>query len=199
MSRAVSTGPGFCDPTKLTFNYPANTGQSFSFSEDGFYEVARYRFKGNGSNPTCITGIMVWAHGTYSLNANGSITMVPFGDGYQQIQDPCSAVSNFIETYNQTEYFQGWRIWQDQRDGPKLHLYQFDGAPVPPMYQVSVTPNMFPTQLLRNNTFVTTMHLRSLPEDEELERPTGGASSSHAGGLVAAATVVLAAFASLSL
>lgn len=149
-SRAVQTGPGFANPTNLTFLYPRTTGISYSFTSDGFYEIARYRFNGNGSEPTCITGIMNWVHGTYTINANGSITMHPFGDGYQQIQDPCAAVSNFLEPYNNTETYLQWRIFQDATQGYKLHLFQFDGAPLAPQFLVSTTPNMLPTQLLRN-------------------------------------------------
>jgi Chaperone for protein-folding within the ER, fungal len=106
----------------------------------------------SGSQPTCITGVINWVHGQYALNPNGSITLTPFGDGYQQIQDPCAAVSNFIENYNLTEYFVQWRIFMDATAGPKLHMFQFDGSPLAPQFQVSVTPNMLPTQLLRNVT-----------------------------------------------
>lgn len=28
----------------------------------------------------------------------------PFGDGFQQVQDPCATVSSFIQLYNDTEY-----------------------------------------------------------------------------------------------
>ncbi|PPQ63597.1 hypothetical protein CVT24_004457 [Panaeolus cyanescens] len=149
-SQSVVTGAGFADPVKVTFNYPRNTGVSYSFTDDMHYEIARYRFKSNGSEPTCITGIVSWVHGTYSLNANGSITMTPFPDGYQQIQDPCAAVSNFVEPYEFVEYYKGWRIFMDATAGPKLHLFQFDGSPVAPLFQVSTTPNMLPTQPLRN-------------------------------------------------
>ncbi|TEB30721.1 hypothetical protein FA13DRAFT_1733578 [Coprinellus micaceus] len=104
-----------------------------------------------GSDPTCITGVIGWVHGKYTLNANGSIWMRPFGDGidnfgdgFQQVQDPCAAVSNFIESYNETEYYQGWRIFNDPSAGPKLHLFQFDGSPVAPQFLVSKTPSMPP-------------------------------------------------------
>lgn len=86
--------------------------------------------------------------------------MTPFGDGYQQIQDPCAAVSNFVEVYNETELYQSWRIFQDPVTGYKLHLFQFDGSPVAPQFQVSVAPNMLPTQLLRNVTPATTLAKR---------------------------------------
>jgi hypothetical protein len=151
-SKAVLTGAGFANPAKQTFNYPPTTGVSYSFTDTGFYEISRYRFIGNGSQPTCITGVILWVHGTYTFNPNGSLTMTPFGDGFQQVQDPCAAVSNFIQTYNDTELFQSWRIFVDPVDGYKLHLFQFDGSPVAPQFQVSTTPNMLPTQLLRNVT-----------------------------------------------
>lgn len=104
---------------------------------------------------------MNWVHGTYNLLPNGSITMVTFGDGYQQIQDPCAAVSNFIENYNFTELYVQWRIFLDPTDGPKLHLFQFDGSPVAPQFQLSATPNMLPTQLLRNVTTVASVQTQS--------------------------------------
>jgi len=110
-NKAVLTGLGFANPANMSFNYPATTGISYSFTGDGFYEIARYRFNSNGSRPMCITGVVVWVHGTYTLNSNGSITATPFGDGYQQIQDPCAAVSNFIEVYNFTELYESWRIF----------------------------------------------------------------------------------------
>jgi len=152
-SQAVVTGPGIANPANQSFIYPKVTGVSYSFTGDGFYEIARYRFVGNGSEPTCIIGVLGWVHGTYTLERNGSVVMTPLGDGYQQIQDPCGAVSNFIENYNVTELYQSWRIFQDpQTLGYKLHLFQFDGSPVAPQFQVSATPDMLPTQLLRNVT-----------------------------------------------
>ncbi|KAF8627409.1 hypothetical protein AX17_006224 [Amanita inopinata Kibby_2008] len=151
-SKAVVTGPDFANPVNKTFNYPKTTGISYSFTNDGFYEIARYRFNGNGSEPTCITGVIGWVHGQYTLQPNGSITMLPLGDGFQQVQDPCAAVSNFIEPYNMTELYVQWRIFQDPTQGYKLHLFQFDGAPLPPQFLVSQTPNMLPTSQLRNDT-----------------------------------------------
>jgi hypothetical protein len=149
-SQGVLTGANFANPANLTFNYPKTTGISYSFSQNGYYEISRYRFNSNGSEPTCITGVIGWVHGLYTLNPNGSITMTPLGDGFQQIQDPCSAVSNFIENYNQTEYYSSWRIFRDPIQGFKLHMFQFDGSPLAPMFQNSTTPNMLPTQVLRN-------------------------------------------------
>jgi hypothetical protein len=170
-SQAVQTGPGFANPAKETFTYPPTTGISYSFTPDGYYEISRYRFNSNGSQPTCIIGVVVWVHGVYTLNPNGSITMVPFGDGFQQVQDPCGAVSNFIQNYNDTEYYQSWQIFMDPVFGPKLHLFQFDGSPLAPQFQSSATPNMLPTQLLRNVT----------PSAANSQQPIGGLTSQGQG------------------
>jgi len=152
----VRTGVGFADPSTVSFSYPLTTGISYSFTDDFYYEIARYRFVSNASEPACITGVMNWAHGAYALNVNGSITMTPFGDGYQQIQHACAGQSNFVENYNMTELYVMWQIFIDATAGPKLHLFQYDGAPLAPMFRVSATPNMLPTRMLRNVTAPTT-------------------------------------------
>lgn len=138
---------------------------------------------------------MVWNHGTYELLNNGSIILVPFGDGYQQVQDPCGAVSNFIQIYNETELFQSWRIFMDATAGPKLHLFKFDGTPESPQFQVSTTPNMLPTQLLRNvTTTVTAATKRSL-----VKRNAGEKSWSPAGMVALVVSLGTACAASLIL
>ncbi|KAF7327589.1 Proteasome subunit [Mycena kentingensis (nom. inval.)] len=151
-SKQVLPGAGFANPAQQTFTYPNTTGVGIAFSPDGWYEVARYRFASNASEPNCIIGTVVWAHGHYELVSNGSIILRPNGDGYQQVQAPCAPTSNFIQNYNFTELFQSWRIFLDPTDGPKLHMFQFDGAPVAPMFQVSTEANMLPKQKLRNVT-----------------------------------------------
>ncbi|KAF8964253.1 chaperone for protein-folding within the ER, fungal-domain-containing protein [Flammula alnicola] len=130
---AVLTGSGFADPANMSFTYPKTTGESYSFSENGFYEISRYRFNSNGASRYRRA---YWCDclGSWNIHTepNGSISMTPMGDGFQQIQDPCAAVSNFVE----------WRIFQDPTQGFKLHLFQFDGSPVAPQFQISTTPNM---------------------------------------------------------
>ncbi|KAJ3735498.1 chaperone for protein-folding within the ER, fungal-domain-containing protein [Lentinula guzmanii] len=162
-SMNVQTGSGFANPAQTSFTYPNTSGISYSFSSqdsttegDPWYEIARYRFTSNGSQPNCITAVMNWVHGTYAQADNGSIILTPNGDGYQQIQDPCAAVSNFIENYNDTELLaNGYYTFTDPTLGLALQLYAFDGSPLAPMYQVSSTPNMLPTQQLRNVTVAT--------------------------------------------
>jgi Chaperone for protein-folding within the ER, fungal len=96
---------------------------------------------------------MNWSHGTYIINADNSINMTTFGDGYQQVQDPCAAVTNFIENYNYNESYTGYVITTDPTTGSNiLQLYNFDGSPVAPQGMISSTPNMLPLQKLRNVT-----------------------------------------------
>ncbi|KAK7025551.1 Reversal of tor2 lethality [Paramarasmius palmivorus] len=151
-NKDVKTGPDFANPSNVSFTYPPNTGESASFSGDNWYEIARFRMNSNASQPNCITAVMYWSHGTYTLNDNGSMTLTPVGDGYQQIQDPCAPISNFFENINVTELITQWRIFMDPTFGPKLHLWRFDGTPVAPMFQISTTPIMLPTTKLRNTT-----------------------------------------------
>ncbi|EMD39488.1 hypothetical protein CERSUDRAFT_111788 [Gelatoporia subvermispora B] len=148
----VLTGPGFANPANESFTYPPTAGISYSFTEDGFYEVARYRFNSNGSMPHCVSASIVWHHGTYAVQPNTSIVLTPFGDGYQQVQDSCAAVTNFVQDYNNTELLSTWAVEQDPILGSRLFLFQFDGTPWPPMLFVSSTPNMLPTRSLRNIT-----------------------------------------------
>lgn len=137
-----------------------------------------------GSDPTCITGVITWVHGQYTLQPNGSITMIPLGDGFQQVQDPCAAISNFIQLYNETEIYQSWRIFQDPQAGYKLHLFQFDGSPVAPQFQVSTTPKMLPTQALRNVPAADAVQRRSMSSAPEALGPHGLMGVLGAGVLV---------------
>lgn len=203
-SKRVTTGPDFANPVNMTFNYPKTTGISYSFT-DTFYEVSRYRFTSNGSEPTCITGTIGWSHGNYTLNPNGSMTLYPFPDGFQQIQDPCAAVSeNFIENYMITqELYQNWQIFIDPSQGPKLHLFQFDGAPLAPMFKISQTPNMFPTQLLRNVSLPNATDPNADPNaaTNTPQRRSNSAGNRWSGSttVTGVSGLVVAAFASLML
>jgi len=162
-SMNVVTGSGFANPANESFTYPNTTGISYSFASansagETWYEIARYRFTSNGSQPNCITAVMNWVHGIYAMQTNGSLVLTPNGDGYQQIQDPCAAVSDFIENYNDTELIPNyWYAYTDSTLGPAIQLYAFDGTPLAPQYVVSTTPNMLPTQQLRNVTAATTV------------------------------------------
>ncbi|KAF5346137.1 hypothetical protein D9758_009939 [Tetrapyrgos nigripes] len=154
-SQSVQTGPGFANPRNRSFTYPRNTGVSYSFTDDGWYEISRYRLQANGQDPTCITGLIFWVHGKYQMLSNGSLYMIPNGDGFQQIQNRCSANSNQILDYNETELYNSWRIYQDATNGFRLQMQQFDNQSLAPQYQVSTTPNMLPkAQLTQTQTQV---------------------------------------------
>ncbi|KAH9831406.1 chaperone for protein-folding within the ER, fungal-domain-containing protein [Rhodofomes roseus] len=166
----VLTGSGFANPAKGSFNYPNTTGVSFSFTEDGYFEIARYRFQSNGTQPSCITGVIDWSHGTYVLQPNGSITTAPLGDGFMQVQDACAAVSNVIMDYNQTELFKSWNIFLDATLGYQLILYQYDGTPLPQQNLYSTTPNMLPTVNLRNSSSASTTATTAASKRELVKR-----------------------------
>lgn len=144
----------------------------------------------SGSQPSCITGVLNWVHGTYDLLPNGSIVMTPMGDGFQQIQDPCAATSNFVEDYNDTELYQSWRIFTDPTFGFKLHLFMFDGTPVPPQYLISASPQMLPTTLLRNVSTVFTSQDGFVSTGSKQELSASGALSQRWTGVVGATTLV---------
>jgi len=92
---------------------------------------------------------MTWQHGTFQFLPNGSLLLIPFeGDGFQQVQDPCAAVSNQINRYSQEILFSQWRIFPLSAGVFHLNLYEFDGTPVAPMNLVASPPNMHPTATL---------------------------------------------------
>lgn len=134
----------------MKFNYPNNTGISYSFTNDGFFEEAQYRYTSNASNPACIQATVFWQHGTYTLNDNGSITLFPFGpDGRIQVQDPCAPVTNIITYYNQQTLYADWGIVIDEQTrNYVLKMNRFDGAKMPYLYLRARPPFMLPTQLL---------------------------------------------------
>lgn len=191
-SMQVVTGPGFANPANGTFHYPKVGGLSYSFTGDGHYEVARYRFESNGAEPNCIKAVINWHHGEYQVNDNGSMTLFPLSDGFQQVQDPCAAISNLVETYNNTEYYQLYQIFLDQAtNGYKLHLFQHDGQKVTPQFKNSDEPNMHPVELLRNTSISaqSTKNKRSFVEEEKRSNSAFSSSlavSSLVGGMILA-------------
>lgn len=143
---------------------------------------------------------MRWVHGNYTVNADNSINMTAWTDGFQQIQDPCAAISNFVEPWSAPEYYTGFALYTDPTTGQKLHLWQFDGAPLAPLFQVAASPNMLPTRVLRNETrepAVTTSDglvsstKRALPSASGAERQWVGVDGR--GMVLAAVAIALAA------
>lgn len=167
-SGAVVTGAGAANPANMSFNYPKNTGRSFSFTDTGFWEQFEYRMASNATNPNCITAVLTWQHGNFEFLSNGSLLLHPFeGDGFQQVQDRCAAVSNQINRYNQEILFKEWRIFTlpgGAGNGVHLNLYEFDGTPVAPMNLVAKPPNMLPTATIVATATTTGSAKRDLEE-----------------------------------
>ncbi len=50
---------------------------------------------------------MQWQHGTWVMNANGSLSLTPIAvDGRQLLSSPCEYNNAVYTRYNQTELFQ---------------------------------------------------------------------------------------------
>ncbi|BGP20329.1 hypothetical protein JCM10213_007119 [Rhodosporidiobolus nylandii] len=153
-SGAVTTGPGFADPMNndQPFLYPANTGISYSFTDDGYFEEAQYRFNSNASDPQCPQAVVIWQHGKYAFHPNGSLTLDPSSfasDGRIQVQDPCAATTSVLTYYSQWELYNGWEITVDAHHAAyMLQLYRFDGSKMPRLYLTVRPPTMLPTTSL---------------------------------------------------
>lgn len=161
----LTTAQDICIPAEMKFNYPNNSGISYSLyvrilfprqpltlssTNDGFFEEVQYQYNANASNPACIQAFIYWQHGTYTLNNNGSITLRPFAsDGRIQVQDPCAATTNIITYYSNQVLFTDWGIVVDPSSGRyTLNLNRYDGAKMARMFLTAKPPNMLPTQVL---------------------------------------------------
>ncbi|KAL9032378.1 MAG: hypothetical protein Q9214_007996, partial [Letrouitia sp. 1 TL-2023] len=149
-SRKVFTGPGFYDPVNERMFEPPLTGYSYSFTDDGHYEVAYYRATSNPQQPTCPRGVIQWQHGKFQKASNGSLILTPFAvDGRQLISDPCTYRNAVYTRYQQQEIFKQYEVIVSPYDkATRLNLYGFDGAPMNPMYLAYKPPEMLPTKTL---------------------------------------------------
>ncbi|MCJ1313799.1 Reversal of tor2 lethality [Agyrium rufum] len=156
-SRKVFTGPGFYDPVTERMFEPNVTGISYSFTDNGWFEEAYYRAVPNPGNPSCPSGVMQWQHGTYTVNANGSLSLFPLEvDGRQLESSPCSGENAIYTRYNQSEYFERFSVYTDAyHNVPRLDLFQFDGSPMNPMYLAYSPAQMLPTQTLNPTATAT--------------------------------------------
>ncbi|KAF2219653.1 chaperone for protein-folding within the ER, fungal-domain-containing protein [Elsinoe ampelina] len=162
-SNKTLTGPGFYDPVKDEFIEPSRTGFSYSFTADGHFEEAYYRAIANPTNPQCPSGIMQWQHGSWTQNANGSLTLTPIAvDGRQLLSTPCRNDNGIYTRYNQTELFKTYQVYTDPYHKiPRLDLFQFDGAPLNPMYLVYSPPQMLPVSTLNPTSTATSAGTKS--------------------------------------
>lgn len=109
-----------------------------------------YRF--SATHPNCAQAQLIWQHGTFTQNSNGSLTLTPFeGDGRQMVQNGCTQQSQTLISYDQQEYMQGFYVrndWHFGQGGIYLEMYEFDGTPKPWLWQTHNPPEMLPTQQL---------------------------------------------------
>jgi len=157
-SNKTLTGPGFFNPIKDELIEPSRTGISYSFTNDGWYEEAYYRAISNPAEPACPGGIMQWQHGRFYMDANGSLILQPIAvDGRQLLSEPCTYDNGIYTRYNQSELFLRYEQYTDlYHNIPRLDLYQFNGAPMNPMYLVYSPPEMLPTSTLNPTTATAT-------------------------------------------
>ncbi|KAF1813338.1 hypothetical protein P152DRAFT_315282 [Eremomyces bilateralis CBS 781.70] len=149
-AKTVFTGPSFYDPVGERLIEPKHPGISYSFSDDGHYEVAYYRAIPNPVQPKCPKGIMQWQHGTWTKYENGSLVLTPLAiDGRQLLSNPCKYEHAIYTRYNQSELFERYEVRTDPyHNVMRLNLFQFDGSPLMPLYQEYTSPLMLPVQTL---------------------------------------------------
>jgi hypothetical protein len=146
-SNAVFTGPDFYDPVDELLIEPALPGISYSFTEDGYWEEAIYQVSANPQQPNCPSAVLIFQHGKYEVLSNGSLVLTPFEvDGRELVSDPCTTSAASYLRYNQSEFYQSYDIYVDTYHGQwRLDLYEFNGAPYPPMYLAYSPPQMLDT------------------------------------------------------
>ncbi|PVH86060.1 hypothetical protein DL98DRAFT_450865 [Cadophora sp. DSE1049] len=171
-SAKVLTGSGFYNPVNDSFIEPRHTGISYSFTADGHYESAYYRAIANPADPKCPGAILQFQHGTVVENADGSLDLTPITvDGRQLQSSPCDGDTSTYTRYNQSEKMearfpspapsinqltnntQKYQVYTDPYTKlTRLDLYQFDGAPIQPMYLAFTPPKMLPTITMNPTT-----------------------------------------------
>ncbi|KAF2124985.1 hypothetical protein P153DRAFT_370308 [Dothidotthia symphoricarpi CBS 119687] len=156
-SNSTMTGDGFYDPINEAFTEPAHPGIAYSFTADGFFEESYYRAVANPTNPKCPQGIIQWQHGSFSKDADGSLTLKPIKiDGRQMYSDPCSYKHSVYTRYNATEQFKRYEVVTDgYHHIPRLTLFKHDGSPLIPLYLAYSPPKMLPTTTLNPTATAT--------------------------------------------
>ena len=161
-SQRVLTGQNgttmFFNPFQQRVTIPETPGISYSFTEDGYFETAKYKYESNPQRLDCFKISLTWQHGRYHIDPkNGSIIMVPFGpDGYVQTMGRCETPQVTMNNFQATDLIRQWYNYLDVKpgfndDAPSMYamqFYQFNGEPLPLMYQVYNPPNMLPTEQL---------------------------------------------------
>lgn len=147
-------------PYNNSFLYPVTAGYSYSFTEDGYYEEASFTWISNATNHFCVQANIIWQHGTYAVNPNGSITTdstMFAGDGriqvqvslnsklvaatlliFSRLQNACASTSSEIYYHQVNNLFPTWAV-SDWRGREMLRLSNHNGL-MPRMFKVSNTP-----------------------------------------------------------
>ena len=137
-SNKTLTGPSFYDPLNEKLIEPSRTGISYSFTADGHFEEAYYRAIANPQNPACPSGIMQWQHGSFVLNANGTLSLTPIAvDGRQLLSSPCDYQKGIYTRYNVTETFEVLHHTSSSSSSTQLLLTH--ALPCPPSTPHSTT------------------------------------------------------------
>ncbi|KAF7504043.1 hypothetical protein GJ744_002872 [Endocarpon pusillum] len=170
-SKAVFTGPGFYNPVTDRLTEPNHPGISYSFTEDGHYEEAYYRAISNPTQPACPSAVLQWQHGTYTLEANGSLILKPFEvDGRQVMSSPCSYDESIYTRYKNPEMIERYQVGPDPfHNVQRLDLFRFDGSPMHPMFLAYNPPQMLPTSTL-NPTATSTAPARNPTSKSRVKR-----------------------------
>lgn len=90
---------------------------------------------------------MLWQHGNYTFESNGSITTQPIkDDGRIQVQDPCADETTVMTYYYEPGMFRNWLIVNDvNHQQYMLQLYDFDGSMLQRMYLTYRPATMWPS------------------------------------------------------
>ncbi|PWZ01716.1 hypothetical protein BCV70DRAFT_79061 [Testicularia cyperi] len=151
-SGVVSTGGNFFDPRTRSFNPPSVPGMAYSFTRDGYWEFAKYRVSPNPRKPECVQSQLIWQHGNYQLNSNGTLQLYPIArEGAQLLTSSCSGGSPPEEMYDVSEEYTMVDTWTDMHNGvvgAALRLTDAWGNRSPPMWKIYDPPMMLPTTQL---------------------------------------------------
>lgn len=91
---------------------PKAAGISYSFTEDGYFEMAKVQYESNsmcdptytGLKPECFEAKLIWQHGTYKSDAH-TIDMYPYkGDGAVQTINNCKDKNEKVQMQVYSEY-----------------------------------------------------------------------------------------------
>lgn len=146
-------GVAFFNPMRRHFAIPPTAGYSYSFTKDGFFEMAQFTYNTNPSHVDCFTASLVWQHGTYKYDGT-NIKMSPYkGDGAIQTMGKCLDPQVQMDYYaeedlgaNVTVYTDNDIVFYPNESMYVLQMHAHNGKPLPRMYLRYRPPRMMPTR-----------------------------------------------------